>query len=116
VKIPPQGSQSAPPAALPGSKSKEESLGMRDIDGYMAAGKRTTISIPVGQVGNDRQIEIVEEQWEAVELKVLLRSKHSNPISGEIEYRLTKLSRGEPSRSLFTVPSGYRLMESPVVK
>lgn len=102
--------QPAPPM---GPRPTEEALGTRDIEGVTAIGRRTVITIPAGQVGNDRPIQISDERWESPELKILLVSRHSDPRSGDVEYRLTKLSRAEPSRDLFTVPPGYTIMDVP---
>lgn len=90
---------------------KELSLGVKDIDGLSAKGQRTVTTIPAGQAGNDRPIEIVDERWESTDLKVLLRSLHRDPRSGDIEYALTKISRAEPPASMFTVPSGYAIKD-----
>jgi hypothetical protein len=100
-----------PPAG--GSKGTETSLGTRDIDGVKAVGRKTLITIPAGQVGNDRPIEIIDERWESPELKILLQSRHTDPRSGVVEYKLTKLSRAEPSPDLFKVPAGYTIMDTP---
>ena len=89
----------------------EVGLGVKDIDGFMARGIRTITTIPTDQVGNSKPIEIVDERWESTELKVLLRSLHRDPRSGDIEYALTKVSRTEPPASLFQVPSGYTIRD-----
>lgn len=88
---------------------KEVALGSKDIDGLSAQGHRTTTTIPSDQVGNSRPIDIIDERWESTELKVLLRSLHRDPRSGDIEYALTKITRAEPPASLFTVPAGYTI-------
>jgi len=98
----------APPPS-PTSQMMRENLGSRDIDGITAVGQRMTTTIPVGQVGNDRPIEIIDERWESPALKVLLRSLHRDPRTGDVEYVLTKISRAEPPASLFTVPAGYTI-------
>ena len=95
---------------------KETDLGVKDIDGISAKGTRTVTTVPTGQVGNDRPIDIIDERWESVELKVLLRSLHRDPRSGDIEYALTKISRAEPSASLFQVPSGYTIRDLPELR
>ena len=92
---------------------KEMDLGVKDIDGVSAQGRRTITTIPAGRAGNDRPIEIIDERWESVELKVLLRSLHRDPRTGDIEYALTKISRAEPPASMFTVPSGYTIRDLP---
>jgi hypothetical protein len=95
---------------------KRESLGTKDIDGISAAGQRITTTIPIGSMGNNKPIDIIDERWESVELKVLVRSLHRDPRSGDIEYTLTKISRMEPPASLFTIPAGYKIMEAAPVR
>ena len=96
-----------PPAARQGA----ESLGTRQIEGVMATGRRTTSTIPTGQIGNDRPIEITDEQWESPELKVLVYSRFSDPRTGVIEYKLININRAEPRPDLFTVPADYTIIE-----
>jgi hypothetical protein len=101
------------PLPVPLEYAKEEvGLGVKDIDGLAAHGRRTTTTIPTNTVGNNKPIEIIDERWESVELKVLLRSLHRDPRSGDIEYALTKISRTEPPASMFTVPAGYTIRDS----
>jgi hypothetical protein len=95
------------PPPSPSSQIRRENLGSKDIDGITAVGQRMTTTIPMGQVGNDRPIEIVDERWESPVLKVLLRSLHHDPRTGDVEYVLTKISRAEPDASLFNVPFRY---------
>lgn len=92
---------------------KDVDLGVKDIDGLPARGTRTITTIPTNQVGNDRPIEIIDEKWESVDLKVLMRSLHRDSRSGDVEYALTKISRAEPPASMFTVPAGYTIRDSP---
>jgi hypothetical protein len=96
-----------PPAARQGV----ESLGTRQIEGVMATGRRTTSAIPTGQIGNDRPIEITDEQWESPELKVLVYSRFSDPRTGVIEYKLININRAEPPPDLFMVPTDYTIIE-----
>ena len=42
---------------------KHEDLGTQTIEGVSAQGKRETVTIPAGQIGNERPIEIVSETW-----------------------------------------------------
>jgi hypothetical protein len=103
-----------PPPKIPRSstdESKTESLGKQMIEGVEAEGVRSTITIPAGQIGNDRPLEIVSERWDSPELQVTVMSRHSDPRVGETVYRLTNLSRAEQPRSLFEVPADYRLTE-----
>jgi hypothetical protein len=70
-----------------------ESLGTREISGITTIGRR------VGE--ND-------ERWESAELKLVIYSHRIDAKTGaDIEYRLTKISRTEPSPDLFVVPEDY---------
>ncbi len=101
----------APPPPPPAPT--EESLGSRQIEGLTAVGRRSSRTIPAGQIGNDRPIEITDERWESPDLKVLLLSRHHDPRTGDFEYRLTNISRSEPPASLFSVPPDYAIADTP---
>jgi hypothetical protein len=45
-------------------------------------------------------------------LKLLVLSHYSDPRFGETIYRVVNLRREEPDPSLFSIPSGYRIIES----
>jgi hypothetical protein len=92
-------------------KPETESLGTKSIEGVDAVGTRTTITIPAGKIGNERAIEIVNERWESPDLKVVVLSRSSDPRFGETTYRLTGITRGEPDRALFEVPSDYTVKD-----
>jgi hypothetical protein len=87
-----------------------ESLGTKQMEGVTVIGRRTKSIIPTGQIGNDRPIEITDERWESADLKLLVRSHHHDPRTGDVEYRLTNIVRGEPSPDLFVVPSDYTII------
>jgi hypothetical protein len=40
-----------------------------------------------------------------------MMSRHSDPRTGEETFRLTNVTRAEPSPDLFLVPPGYRTLE-----
>jgi hypothetical protein len=88
---------------------KTESLGKQEMEGVDADGTRTTMEIPVGQIGNDRPLQIVHERWESAELHVTILEKHSDPMAGNTVERLTSVQRGEPDPALFEVPAGYQV-------
>jgi len=87
-------------------------LGKQMIEGVMAEGTRNTITIPAGEIGNERPIEIVSERWYSPELQLVVMTRHTDPRSGEMTYKLTNINRTEPARSLFEVPSDYTVRES----
>lgn len=90
---------------------KIESLGTQVIEGVTAEGKVMTRTIPAGQIGNERPIEITQEVWTSPELQMVVLSKRSDPRFGETVYRLTDLKRGEPDHSLFEVPANFTVRE-----
>lgn len=93
---------------------KRESLGTQTIEGVNCEGTRTTITIPAGEIGNERAIEIVNERWYSPELQTVVMSKRNDPLgAGETTYRLTNINRSEPARSLFEVPADYKVKEGP---
>jgi TonB family protein len=89
--------------------AKPESLGKQIVEGVEAEGTRSTITIPAGEIGNDRPIEIVNERWYSPELQTVVMTRHSDPRFGESSYRLTNIDRSEPAKSLFEVPGDYTL-------
>lgn len=92
---------------------KHENLGTQTIEGVSAEGKRDTVTIPAGQIGNDRPIEIVSETWFSPELHTMVLRKHSDPRVGETIFRLTDIKRNEPDAALFQAPAGTKLNAEP---
>ncbi len=89
--------------------AKTESLGKKTFDGVTAEGTRTTIEVPVGQIGNDRPVLVVSEKWYSPELQMVVMSKHTDPFIGEVVFRLTNIKLGEPSADLFKVPADFTM-------
>ncbi len=98
------------------TNAKTDSLGVQTIEGVPAEGTRTIETIPAGSIGNDSPIEIVTERWYSSELGMLIKSKTSNPMSGDNLYQLTNIRRAEPDPSLFQVPADYTVKETSVIK
>ena len=96
-----------------GEAPATESLGTRMIEGVQAEGTRTTITIPAGQIGNERPIEIVSETWYSPELKMDVMTKRSDPRFGETTYQLNNIQRIEPLMSLFQPPADYTIEDEP---
>lgn len=91
----------------------KENLGKQNIEGVEAEGMRTTVTIPAGEIGNERAIQIVSERWYSPELQLVVMTRHSDPRLGETTYKLTNINRAEPAKSLFEVPSDYTIKEGP---
>jgi hypothetical protein len=84
-----------------------ESLGTQTINGVAATGTRTTRTIPVGAIGNDKPIQMVTEKWYSADLQADVMTKYTNPLMGTTTIQLTNISREEPAATLFQVPSDY---------
>jgi len=95
----------------PNDNEVNAQLGKQFIEGVEAEGTRSTITIPAGEIGNERPIEIVSESWYSAELQMVVMTRHSDPRSGETTYRLTNINRSEPAKSLFEVPVDYTVKE-----
>jgi hypothetical protein len=95
------------------AETKSEKLEARSIEGVQAEGLRITTTIPAGDIGNEQPIQIVNERWYSPELQVVVMTRHSDPRFGETTYRLTNITRSEPSATLFQVPSDYTVKEGP---
>ena len=93
----------------PDANEVKQDLGKQIIEGVEAEGTRTTITIPAGEVGNERPIEIVSERWYSPELQLVVMTRQSDPRSGETTYKLTNINRTEPAKTLFEVPSDYTI-------
>ena len=93
----------------PDANEVKQDLGKQIIEGVEAEGTRTTITIPAGEIGNERPIEIVSERWYSPELQLVVMTRNSDPRSGETTYKLTNINRTEPAKTLFEVPSDYTI-------
>ena len=98
-------------AAAERATAHVEALGTQIMESVPAEGTRTTRTIPAGQIGNERPIEIVSEEWYSKDLQMTLMSRHADPRSGETLYRVTNIQRAEPDPGLFQVPAGYTVKE-----
>jgi hypothetical protein len=91
---------------------RTENLGEQIILGVRAQGTRVITTLPAGQIGNDRPIDIVSEQWFSPELELVLRSMHNDPWAGEFTTTVTRISRGNQPASLFEVPVAYKIIDA----
>jgi hypothetical protein len=95
------------------SQATTEDLGTQTMEGLQVTGVRTTRTIPVGEIGNEKPIAIVTEVWTSPDLKTVVYSKRSDPRMGEQIFKLTNITRAEPDASLFTVPADFRVTDGP---
>jgi hypothetical protein len=90
---------------------KKESLGTQSISGVNAEGTRITRTIPAGQMGNDKPIQVVMERWYSPELQIVVKSTRTDPRFGTTTYTVTSLQRAEPAATLFAVPADYTVKQ-----
>ncbi len=93
-----------------------EPLGTQFMEGVAVEGTRTTVTIPAGEIGNELPINIVSERWFSPDLKVLVMSRQSDPRFGETTYRLTNITRAEPSPQLFEIPADFTVIDAALLK
>jgi hypothetical protein len=89
---------------------QRERLEARMIEGVLAEGTRTTLTIPAGEFDNEQPLTIAHEEWYAPDLHIIVLMKHTDPRFGETTFRLTNITRGEPAPELFQAPQGYRIV------
>ncbi len=82
-------------------------LPSKELEGLRVNGERTSWTIEAGKVGNDRPIVMFREVWTAPELMLTVASRDFDPRSGEVNYRLQNVKRGEPDAALMRVPADY---------
>ena len=77
------------------------------MNGVVAEGTRTTHTIPAGQIGNEKPLQVVSERWYSADLQIVLKSTRTDPRFGTTTYTVTNLQRTEPAAALFAVPADY---------
>jgi hypothetical protein len=88
-----------------------EDLGVQSINGVPAVGTRRTQIIPAGQIGNNREIRVVNERWYSEDLQMVVKTVNTDPRFGVTTYELTNISRDNPDPSLFQIPADYAVTE-----
>jgi hypothetical protein len=91
---------------------RTENLGEQLILGFRTHGTRVITTLPPGEIGNDRPIDIVSEQWFSPDLELVMRSVHRDPWGGDFTTTVTKISRSDQPAWLFQVPSQYKIIDS----
>ena len=98
-------------ATKPDPNFQREDLGTKNIAGVNAKGVRTTRIIPVGQIGNDQPITVVNETWRSPEYGLILMSTREDPRFGKTTREVTDFEPGDPDPSLFQAPQGYSVRD-----
>ena len=92
---------------LPREGGTTAALPAKEIDGLKLTGERTTWTIAAGKIGNEKPIVISREVWRSPDLMLTVTSRDADPRSGEQNYRLEKIRRGEPDAALMKPPADY---------
>jgi len=95
-----------------GEQHKEEVLAAKTLEGVRVEGRRMTTTIAAGAIGNEWPMTIVSEEWTSPDLQVLVLTDRKDPRNGDSSYKLQAIQRGDPSPSLFQVPSDYEVRET----
>ena len=77
------------------------------VNGVLASGTHHVQTIPAGEIGNEKAIQISRQMWISNDLKVPVQIRSSDPRFGTTVMDLTNIVTAEPSQSLFVVPPGY---------
>jgi hypothetical protein len=102
----------ANPATLKGVMAETtENLSSQSVNGVAAQGIRTTMTIPKGQIGNNKDIKVMTERWTSTELQMLVKSINSDPRFGDTTYQLTKVVQSAPDPALFQIPADYAVTD-----
>lgn len=87
----------------------KEDLGVRSIAGVDCNGTKHTITIPAGEEGNEKPIEIVTETWFAPSIDAVVLSTTNDPRYGQTTYKLDNVQTTEPPVELFAPPADFRV-------
>jgi hypothetical protein len=109
-----RGSSSATPPTPPTRPSNPNivttSLGTQSVNGVSATGTEVTDTIPAGTFGNSAAIVSTRISWISTALGVPVSIKTNDPRFGTSDMELTGIVQGEPSATVFAVPSGYTVV------
>lgn len=86
-----------------------ESLGQRNVAGFLVTGKRSMFVVPVGERGNDREFTVTLERWHSPELNADLESITDDPMIGKSTTVVSDVQRSEPDAKLFHIPEDYKV-------
>ncbi len=85
----------------------ETPLGTKQMEGLTVVGRRFTATVLSGTKENGGTVDIVDEVWESPDLRLVIASRTTDPRSGVLDYRVTKIRRTEPAANLFEIPLDY---------
>ena len=97
----------------PGRGWNVERLPSRIIAGFPAEGFRFTRTIPASADGKRAEDKVIEEDWISEELCVVLEQKIDSQLTGKSTRTVASFKQAEPDSALFSIPSDYKLQQTP---
>jgi hypothetical protein len=91
--------------------TKEEDMGEQTLSGMSLHGTRKSWTVPAALSGTGGELEIVDQYWYSPDLSIYTMIQHDDPRTGEQIVAVKNISRAEPDAALFSVPSGYRIVD-----
>jgi hypothetical protein len=91
--------------APPNDFTKQEDLGISEIEGVPAHGIRETQTVTDENDG--KEVVITDEYWYSQDLRINLMIKHTDPRRGTTTMTVAQITRSEPDPAFFEVPEGY---------
>jgi hypothetical protein len=88
-----------------------EDLGTRSLNSMETIGRRETMTIPSGAIGNNSPLLVKREFWYAPKLGVNLASYRQDPRFGKQSFELIDVVVGEPDPAVFKLPPGSKLID-----
>ena len=95
----------------PGPGRTEQDLGTQTVKGYTLQGIRKTRAIAGALSDTGQPLTIVDEYWFSPDLTTYFIIKHNDPRTGEQIITLNDIQRAEPDATLFTIPSGFKIVD-----
>jgi hypothetical protein len=105
--VPPSLLQASPTSLPQNEFTKEEDLGIHEMEGLPVHGVREIQTIPAQSSGTGKEIVITDEYWYSADLRINMVIKHNDQRTGAVTMTVTHVSRLEPEPALLEIPEGY---------
>ena len=93
-----------------GFTTTDANAAVEKIEGIECTIKSLKTTIAPGAIGNEREIITTSETCYSDDLHIILLSKRNDPQIGINTTKLANITRTEPDKSLFTIPSDYKIV------
>ncbi|MDP9337773.1 MAG: hypothetical protein M3P45_02780 [Acidobacteriota bacterium] len=98
------------PTKTSGSLNVED-LGKRSINSIETTGRRETVTIASGSIGNNSPLLMKREFWYSSLLGINLSSTRQDPRFGTQSFEVIDVVMGEPDAKIFELPSGSKVID-----